>query len=216
MSKLSDNSILDIYSRSCYYDMWDTIQNWSKQKAIHNYYYHRFLVKGNPGIGKSYFLFWIMFQLLKRNTTVVYRVGTEWYLLNPSLGLYSRTNSTTAMQYLRNPAVYYLVDTISNPGEVDAFTILCASPRKTNYKEFEKYEDVIELIMPVWNRLEINLLYDIKLKSVIDVEKLNEKFNRFGGIPRFLFDNSTKHESKQDASCALYYLSFLLFIYSQG
>jgi len=104
---------------------------------------------------------------------------------------------------LDDAAVYYLVDTVPDPGQFNAFTILVSSPRKNNYKQFEKYMDVVVYIMPVWEKMEIDVIYDIKYKSTMKIEDLNTKFNLFNGVPRFIFDTTMDHESKQNAACAV-------------
>ena len=55
----SESREMKIYVRPCYKDLYDLIYGEHKAKHI--------IVIGNPGIGKSYFLLYLMFRLRKKD-----------------------------------------------------------------------------------------------------------------------------------------------------
>jgi len=157
--------------------------------------YHRFLIRGNPGIGKTYFLYWLLVKLVSEGRVVVWnRSGHEFDFkcFNSPLGQARRASNLQAFaNELNDPETYYLVDSISNPGEVSAFTILVASPRKKNYKQFDKYPGVFRYYMPLWDYGELNSLYYYKN---LPREDFIRRYFIFSGIPRFIFEEQKEEE----------------------
>jgi len=86
---------------------------------------------------------------------------------------------------------YYLVDSISNPGEISALTIMVASPRKENYKHFAKYPKVFHYYMPLWNYGEMTSLFHF---NKLPLEDFKRRFILFSGIPRFIFQENQEEE----------------------
>jgi len=92
---------------------------------------------------------------------------------------------------LNNPETYYLVDSIANPGEVGALTIMVASPRKQNYSSFSKYPNLFRYYMPLWKNGELQSLWHYSKLSEIDFWR---RFTLFSGVPRFIFED--QHEAE--------------------
>uniref|UniRef100_A0A6B2L3H8 Uncharacterized protein n=1 Tax=Arcella intermedia TaxID=1963864 RepID=A0A6B2L3H8_9EUKA len=152
----------------------------------------RFLILGNPGIGKSCFLFYLMevlirFQLAK--TIVLYRksdLGRIYCYSDRQLRTVSLSDPYLAI-YLSHPKTWYLVDSIPDPGKVNAITVNVASTRLDNYREFKKYPNVVTFYMPVWNLLEIDIAATQCFDPPLSLHTVSERFADFGGIPRTLF-----------------------------
>ena len=113
-------------------------------------------------------------------------------------------------QYYDNPLTWYLVDTVPDPGQLKAVTILVTSPRRDNYREFSKYERVETFYMPVWNLEEISFCRE-KLYSDISEETINSRFDKLGGIPRFIFTTDTDPEDLIQGAIQRYYYPKQIF-----
>jgi len=201
---MDKNVILTIITRKCYLELKtkiiDAISTPISQ--ISKTCFHRFLIKGNPGIGKSFFLLWLLFDLAKNNHTVVYRKppSPEFFVINPTQNLCFKTlgYDKVISSYLEDPKVFYLLDTKDDfMSEVTAITILATSPRSSNYKLFSRLECRKNYFMPLWNWSEIHLLNSLSY-SLNEVD-LMRKFNLFSGVPRFVFGSDEYEQNRKNA-----------------
>ncbi|ORY42313.1 hypothetical protein BCR33DRAFT_718472 [Rhizoclosmatium globosum] len=150
-----------------------------------------FAITGNLGIGKSVFLFYLMWRLRAQGvkTIVLHRAkdGSNIFVFSET-GCFIFTDLNDVKRtYLYDKNTWYLTDTLPNgPCAVSAITVVVASPARKHYKEFLKFWKSHPLLyLPVWNPSELLLarkLYDV---SAEDVET---RFHLIGGIPRFVFD----------------------------
>jgi len=117
-----------ILERFCYVKIMDSINTKAEEG------YRRFLIRGNPGIGKTYFLYWLLVDLVCAGKVVVWnRLGFQSTIkcFNSPSGQSRRgSNLYDFEKELDDLNTYYLVDSVANPGEVSALTIMVASPRK--------------------------------------------------------------------------------------
>jgi hypothetical protein len=74
-----------------------------------------------------------------------------------------------------------------------AHTVLVASPNKQHYHEFVKRERCAMFCMPVWKWEELATVREY-MDPKIEEDKLRERYNIFGGIPRYVFAGSTIYE----------------------
>ncbi|CAI2176087.1 16262_t:CDS:2 [Funneliformis geosporum] len=95
-------------------------------------------ITGNPGIGKTYFGYYLLYQLALRDAIVVYDNFNETrpIIFEGEKALISDSDGIEV--YLRNPAVWYIVDG-RQPKNVNAKTILICSPKRVHYAQFDKY-----------------------------------------------------------------------------
>lgn len=97
---------------------------------------------------------------------------------------------------LRQPETWYLNDTIPDPGNYPCIMVLVASPKKENFKQFSKYDDVTTFYMPVWDYQELeNFPTIFPLNSHV----LNDKFLKFGGVPRLIFKDDQAEAKLEQA-----------------
>ncbi|TPX63254.1 hypothetical protein CcCBS67573_g08731 [Chytriomyces confervae] len=153
------------FIRKCYPRMFQLI--WEKALYGINSMEERgtsgFAITGNPGIGKSVFLFYVMWRaVLRRQITLI-------------------------SQYLNSPATWYLTDALPNgPSAVGAITVVVAPPARKHYKQFLKYTKTTRLFyLPVWDLEELlaaRAMYELSPAIV------EERFNLIGGIARFVFE----------------------------
>eukprot|EP00026_Physarum_polycephalum_P004034 Phypoly_transcript_04051.p1 GENE.Phypoly_transcript_04051~~Phypoly_transcript_04051.p1 ORF type:complete len:314 (+),score=33.58 Phypoly_transcript_04051:88-1029(+) len=156
----------------------------------------RSVIVGNPGTGKSMFLFFLLKLLLDQNKTVVYHRHTldYWYLFTPNGVKQGSKLQDTLPPELKNPNTWYLVDSIL-PSQHLARTVLVTSPCPSTYREFMKNGAKIRY-MPVWQDTEIfhcrKFIY-----SHLDEEETKARYARWGGIPRYVLQFTEPEDQRQ-------------------
>ena len=156
------------------------------------------LIIGNPGTGKSLFLPYIVYRVLREHPedsivcghhsmkdSVVYMKGKEAHVLS---NLYDATH------------YYYLYDCGQTFGSDIDFSlawkatksIVFSSPDSKNYKEYHKnciqscVAQGIQVVMPTWSWDELKFCQK-HIYTHISINKLNARFALWGGIPRAVF-----------------------------
>ncbi|CAG8770399.1 10440_t:CDS:2 [Gigaspora margarita] len=120
-------------------------------------------ITGNPGIGKTFFGFYLLYLLLQQRKTV---------------------------NYLANEEVWYIVDG-REPMNYVAKTILICSPQKCYYRNFDKLGPTIRY-MPVWSWKEIDTCR-IKIFRYFTQKYVQKLYNEWGGTSRFTLFNALNH-----------------------
>eukprot|EP01124_Arcella_intermedia_P037010 TRINITY_DN9816_c0_g1_i5.p1 TRINITY_DN9816_c0_g1~~TRINITY_DN9816_c0_g1_i5.p1 ORF type:complete len:307 (-),score=30.60 TRINITY_DN9816_c0_g1_i5:837-1757(-) len=168
--------------------IFEMIETFEKDKSC-----HRFLIRGNPGIGNTYFLYWCLLRFISENKVVVWNRGAYDLTVkcfNSPLGQARKSKDITDFESeLKDPNTIYLVDSVPNPGEVSAFTILAASPRKDNYKQFERYPNVTSFFMPLWAYGELQQVYNTNFSQKMSETEFERRYKIFPGVPRFIFES---------------------------
>ena len=161
---------------------------------------HRMAISGNPGIGKSLFLFYVMWRIsfMENVGAVVLRRAKDSdkiYIFTKSGCWYTMGNNKEVDDILGLGNTWYLTDTLLPvPGEVKAVTIIVSSPSRKHYAEFLKYSATDSLrYLPIWTLEELNLASTLYESLSLDLVK--ERYLLIGGIPRFVlekFDQNLK------------------------
>ncbi|PKK58121.1 hypothetical protein RhiirC2_796830, partial [Rhizophagus irregularis] len=177
--------------RKCYRDLLSVVFDDSINKLR---------ITGNPGIGKTFFGYYLLYQLALKDATVVYDNFNEIdpIVFEGGKGAFT-SDSVSIKSILKNKAVWYIVDG-KEAKDVNAKTILICSPKRKHYKRFDKYHNGVVTIryMPIWNWKEIKncrkMLYDDK----VTLELAKDLFSKWGGIPRYVLEraNDETHQSK--------------------
>ena len=124
---------------------------------------YNLVITGNPGIGKSYFLFYFMHylrQVEEEPTVVLYRhLEEKWYLFsNARILVVSKEDLQSILMIKRlldDPNTWYLIDT-AEPLQVKAKTLLVSSPYVERYKEFLKTKAEMRF-MPIWSKEDLDI-----------------------------------------------------------
>ncbi len=184
-----------LYIRQSYRDLYSIICNNINLQPPKRL--HRMAITGNPGIGKSIFLFYILWELSKSTPTVIMRrekdEGTIFVFQKKRC--WRTKNPDDIDGLLEEPTTWYLTDTLSKPpGEIiKAVTIVVASPARKHYKEFLKHSATAPLhYMPIWSLDELHIARQAYSMSAEEVEK---GYCLIGGIPRFVLE---KQQDIQD------------------
>ena len=161
---------------------------------------HRMAISGNPGIGKSLFLFYVMWRLsfMENVGTVVLRRAKDnekIYIFTKSRCWYIMGNNKEFDDILGLRDTWYLTDNLLPvPGEVKAVTILVSSSSRKYYADFIKYSATDSLrYLPVWTFEE--LITASTLYESMSLDLVKERYFLIGGIPRFVlekFDENLK------------------------
>ena len=183
-AKLPTARSKDVYVRQAYIDIYD------KHVKDTNFV----LVCGNPGVGKSMFLFYVMHRLLKD------RPGAS-IMYEESGSTYKVYLEGDEVQVLKTDELvevaYYLFDCMSSQHTVNidiarrtSKTIVVSSPARENFKSFLKhcvngpFGPGITLYMPMWTWAEVRFCADHLWN--VPLETLQRRFDIWGGVPRML------------------------------
>ncbi|KAF0774649.1 hypothetical protein AaE_001650 [Aphanomyces astaci] len=167
-----------LFVRPCYPPLWKLC--W---KSIHDPLFPHLVILGNPGIGKTFFGFFILLQLARENKTVIYECG-----LSKSRYLFAGDTVVKGSQddfvgILDLPTTYYIVDAV-RPLKCPAMTILLTKPIHEVWFEFN--EDKCDFrYMPVWAWDEISKCHTL-LYSKLTLDVVTDRFRRWGGVPRYV------------------------------
>eukprot|EP01105_Mastigella_eilhardi_P006405 TRINITY_DN179_c0_g1_i12.p1 TRINITY_DN179_c0_g1~~TRINITY_DN179_c0_g1_i12.p1 ORF type:complete len:735 (-),score=124.72 TRINITY_DN179_c0_g1_i12:1671-3578(-) len=201
-------SSCDVYVRSCYSTFFDLIYNSSDQRC---------LILGTPGIGKTFFAYFLMREVvlrLKQEVMYQHRGGKSIIVFNPN-GNVSILNEQIPLAQGHG---WFIVDGV-HPMDYVGPTVLVTSPNEAVYYTWQKQPSVVTFFMPLWTEAEVSACvqklppgtYDANLPpQVADVLPRAvglKRFDVFGGVPRFLFGSSNMvlsgaHALKQAISVA--------------
>jgi hypothetical protein len=194
-----------LFERDCYKKLWEIISA-KDQTTL------RFSICGNPGIGKSWFLFYVMYQLALQGTPMVYAhtisaVANFKLIKHPDLIQTSTTVPSWEMnEVLRDSSAWYLVDGPVNVGSlsfipINARVLQVTSPDRQKFKEFLK-APADQYFMPVWTHDELEECR-ARMYPKVSPDELME-FERIAGrIPRYVLEDPFKSRSFSRACEAL-------------
>ncbi|CAG8840757.1 22424_t:CDS:2, partial [Gigaspora margarita] len=180
-----------LYMRICYVHLADIVFNENIRRCR---------ITGNPGIGKTFYGFYLLYLLSKQNKTIVYHEAGQYPILFDNQHTFRSKDIYDLVEYLENPEVWYIVDG-QPPFRFSAKTILLCSPQKQHYKEFDKMVGTTIRFMPVWSWNEINECR-IGMFNHLEEVKVEDLYSRWGGIPRFVLEkaqDSSQQKHIEDA-----------------
>ncbi|RHZ53526.1 hypothetical protein Glove_441g117 [Diversispora epigaea] len=176
-----------IYIRKCYNDLLNIVLDDNIR---------RLRISGNPGIGKTFFGYYLLYHLALSNKTVIYDIHTmsesnQVILFEQEKAFYlHRTHDANEIRrYLDDSNVWHIVDG-KKSDEVDAKTILICSPMKHYYKGFDKYIGTTIRYMPVWEWKEIDACR-VMIYNHLEESEIKQLFFKWGGIPRFVLEKAS-------------------------
>jgi hypothetical protein len=186
-----------LFVRPCYEQLWQRIQQEIKADDQDRASKRRFLVTGTPGLGKSYFLFYVLWQLRQMEN----RLGTfpvyidshfssqgqqMWRFCGDSVALVDRVD-------IDDKKAYYLVDpghSKTSPLFCSGITIIAASPKhvETSLHEWIK-ETPSQYYMPIWTTTEIMACRSICFPDT-PTKTVMELIDICGPVPRWVLQNA--------------------------
>ncbi|KAK9815363.1 hypothetical protein WJX72_002311 [[Myrmecia] bisecta] len=184
-----------IYVRACYLALWAWIKEQQNQPGSP---FRGCVITGNPGIGKSYFLAFVLTMLLQQMQRVLWQAQFTakeqyWWLFED--GGVTELTPTDARRVLQRGGVYYLSDG-TNPaidGNMKPILALVAHlPDAAAYKQVMRQVEGVQaspVVLPPWETVD-ELLNLQPLHPSISREQVEERFRKRGGVPRTVFERS--------------------------
>ena len=185
-------SSLEIYVRDSYKSLYELI----KQRILKEEFELAVgLITGVPGIGKSYFLLYIIYRFINdesfHSKSFAAHVALNNYILFApnSSGKYviqkqsseSIANEILLLTDLEDPIL---------PRFKGKWTLIFSSPNDARYKETLKVQHNFEMIMPTWSEEEL-------ICAVPDQESWYNSYLLYGGVPRRVFSIAQKQEEER-------------------
>ncbi|CAA7265016.1 unnamed protein product [Cyclocybe aegerita] len=160
----------------------DTLQNTGRLKST-------FLVTGQPGIGISLLLFYILSRRLEERQPVAFQIDASIFALFDEGGVSFHPTSALFTCIIPNGA-WALSDAVQGQtGPCAAFdcqrvhVVYTSSPASRNWKGWVKQAFVVEYVMDIWSLEELRTLLTI---SNLDVQRGEALFRKYGPSPRII------------------------------
>ena len=115
-----------------------------------------FAISGTPGIGKSLFLIYIIYRLIKdknlfkkksgstKVNQILYHFGKKFIIFDFIRKEISRISESNAENFLLKSDTFYIIDGSKTEPEIRpylTFSLFITSPRSDYYKDYIKYTD---------------------------------------------------------------------------
>jgi hypothetical protein len=166
-----------IFVRACYLPLADKIFGLPEC-------YHA-IILGTPGIGKTYFGYYLLCILAQRGATVIYEDGPRQRRLLFSGDCVRDGNLGAFSEYLWKPDTFYIVDA-SKPVGYKCRTVLITSPEhEQHWYSFSKLCCRL-FYMPICSLAELQSMARQLQQPELDRRTVEMRFDLFGGIPRFV------------------------------
>lgn len=179
-------------------------------------------ISENPGIGKTFFRYYLLYHLAVFDYTVIYKICTTitseprrviLFDYREAFYLYKTLHIDKISKYLDDSSVWYIVDG-KDPDIIEVKTILICSPLKAHYKKFDKKVPSAQY-MQVWTWDEINICSNELFKN-LSVNKVYSLFKKWGGIPRYVLTDALDTEIQSQFKNAIGLYDENIFRYISG
>ncbi|KAF0704118.1 hypothetical protein As57867_007403, partial [Aphanomyces stellatus] len=177
---MNDNKKTSVFVRPCYDELFKLLLKDIEKRN------QSVGVTGSPGIGKSRFYAYCVFRLTQQpihGRIMVIECAKLSFVFED--GEFRQISTEEELlQYQFNKNVIRLIDGLSNHlFSWTGVSILFTSPGYSDYKTFLKSTNV-EYVMPPWTQKELSIAAEI---ADISIEAVNDRFDVFGGIARYVF-----------------------------
>jgi hypothetical protein len=147
---------------------------------------------GNPGIGKSTWLNYALVRFLQDGYVVVLEraKASDYFVFRDGICTHKENQvNPFLLSELPEKAVYLFDpdENDSHPLESNVFTIVASSPQEKHYKALKKLR-AGRYYFPCWSLEELQ----VAKPSSMDALRVEELFLKWGGIPRYVFDDDQK------------------------
>jgi hypothetical protein len=174
-----------LFVRDCYEKLWEIVSAESQTRR-------RFTICCNPGIGKSWFLFYVMYRLGIEQNPMVYAqtIGTLMHFMliqPPNVVQHSDAILSQEMnEVLGNSSAWYLVDgpvNVASLFRINARVLQVTSPDRKNFKDFlEAHAN--QYFMPVWTHDELEdcrqkMYPSVRADNLTELERIADSILAF-------------------------------------
>ena len=181
---------IPLYVRDCYNGCFNGVLCSFEGLEFSGRVARKFIVCGNPGIGKSAFGLYLLIHALRQGRFVVYDAAklALGYVCGPS-GIWSFDHAHLGhLTILNDPRTVFISDSLTPP-VVRAFTVLITSPRRDRYWEYYKQGDAAMLYFPVFSWEEIQASHATCFPA-LPIDGVMGRYARWGGIPRYVLEKT--------------------------
>jgi heat shock protein HspQ len=191
----------NIFCRNSQKQLWNEVLDY-----LESYEDTHAIVTGNPGIGKSRSMSYLLRLLLQKKKIFVYESKKDKvaHIFMPQEDNSYKVWSCEGFRpescaHLKNPDNYYLIDpcTPSNPVSVLSHTVLCASPNISHYMDFQKTLGVHVWLMPTWKKEELKCLQneiEVEPGIFLSNDEFEKRYQLFGGKIRYIYCDSDDYQ----------------------
>ena len=180
-----------LFVRKCYEDVFQLFLGQIERGT------KSFAISGTPGIGKSLFFVYILFQILNnlknqsgwKPKRIVYHTeaGFECFDLENSTVSDLPIGTSEAATFVRRPETFYVVDgRHASPLLSSCVCLFLSSPRAEHFKGYVKQRKATVWYFPIWTYEELETCRQF---CYADFPKgvLLERYRIYGGVARFMF-----------------------------
>ena len=177
---------------------------WQQAVSLKEQGIRRLVVRGSPGIGKSWWLFVVLREAARLCLTVVLQHAKldSRFLFNGSTVLEGdRKQQPSSRRSCSSRDTLYLVDG-EQPTLARAWTIAAVSPLREHYWSYHKEPGTRVLFMPVWSEEELleaqRLVY-----PHLEEELVKQLYEKWGGSARYCLQWATDKAAQLELQQAL-------------
>ncbi len=211
----NEKKFMHLFTRQCQRDLWNEVYNYLERNEDSHA-----MITGNPGVGKSRSMSYLLRLLLQKKRTVVYEVrkDSRVYAFIPPSGhqqsskykVWSCSDKTFLPDVctpLMNSASYRLIDP-DTPAPIlcgpyhTSHIVLSASPNRAHFKEFLKLERTITWCMPIWKKEELKAIqpyFEIEKGVKLTDTEFEARYFDFGGRIRYVYATKQKYDENWGA-----------------
>ena len=158
------------------------------------------IITGTPGIGKSLFLIYLLWKLVKAGKRVLFIYHPDTIYYDGKGGVFEFTSLPSVVDHVFwAPDLWCLFDAKGKKEEhLSAFPyercafVLSTSPRREMVNDFKKPPRPLAFYMPVWTETELKTIAPC-FATVID---WRDRFKILGGIPRHVLEDTHYEPTK--------------------
>ncbi|KAG2438729.1 hypothetical protein HXX76_005274 [Chlamydomonas incerta] len=158
------------------------------------------LLTGVPGTGKSWWIWYAMFELLQEvePPAIVwqsFKKGTRRVLFKDGAAYVG--DSSAFIEDLQLDSTWFFVDGML-PEWVVARTVMVCSPKRSIYKDWLKGRSSIQLTMPLWTWPELEMCWQhLYQDKGLSLERVKCNFNLwYGGVPRLVLEDPARRSDE--------------------
>ena len=173
-----------IYIRHCYKRWFDLfVRKISEHWKI-------FPISGTPGIGKSWLTIYLLSRIphtegLRTRSVLFHYAHGFFYFVSDGRAL--KLSESKAEELVSNESTIYIIDgSDAIPLIPRCTTIFISSPRNDRFRHWCKQMQMTPYYFPIWTLKELKSCHSQYYPS-LSIAELDDRFMRYGGVPRFVF-----------------------------
>lgn len=173
--------------RTSYIQLYDAMLEWIVRART------GFLITAPPGIGKSFFGYYLMYRLALEGHTVVYQThgDSEHRLLFRPNQVVLEGGKNAFRKELEDCNTWYIVDGMRPSFAMGRTVVIVTTPvERSKYKDFLKLDFSIKLRMDRWSQSEIDQCWRT-LYAHLSKDDVDRLYSIWSGSPRYVLDEAS-------------------------